>query len=466
MGLTKSTFFMTSGAFANVVDYGADPTGTDDSTAAFEAAIATGNRVYIPNGTYSVDAIALQSNTWIEGESTDGVILVANADNSSIFEVDNKGHIRLSNMTWKAGTGVTNTKGFNQVDNADYTSWAEFSNIYSWANLTIGYSGFFIFSRWDNCQDGEAGTIPGGQYHQAIKSVPAATGQGNTTNINQVIKCNFNNADDPNGAVYIEWGNMWVFRDTDFEVLSTQAVNALGIYGMEFDGCWFENIDATSVIKASNSSSPGVQGTGPVVVQNSFYNGSGNNTYFLELNGASGGVVSNLNATNVASGCLLTNASELYELYGVIARSGVGASGFTTGIVANRSYMTINNSTLVSPTISGTPNFTGTPKIVSGAINGTTPSSTGINVNQAAAGGVILLMFTYNSSTGDATSSSIYMIRCGESGDHYTAVKLGGSVGSGAPAGSDVPTFSLSSSILQIACAAAGDGSFGVIYSS
>lgn len=54
MGLTKVTYAMIDGAMVNVLDYGADPTGTDDSTAAIQAAIdaANGGTVYIPAGTY------------------------------------------------------------------------------------------------------------------------------------------------------------------------------------------------------------------------------------------------------------------------------------------------------------------------------------------------------------------------------------------------------------------------------
>lgn len=39
---------------ANVLDYGADPTGATDSTTALSAAIATGSNVYIPRGNYIV----------------------------------------------------------------------------------------------------------------------------------------------------------------------------------------------------------------------------------------------------------------------------------------------------------------------------------------------------------------------------------------------------------------------------
>jgi hypothetical protein len=52
MSLTKVTYSMIQGAPVNVLDYGADPTGVSDSTAAIDAAIASGKSVYFPAGTY------------------------------------------------------------------------------------------------------------------------------------------------------------------------------------------------------------------------------------------------------------------------------------------------------------------------------------------------------------------------------------------------------------------------------
>lgn len=52
MALTKVTFSMIDGAMVNVLDYGADQTGSTDSTAAITAALATGSSVYFPEGTY------------------------------------------------------------------------------------------------------------------------------------------------------------------------------------------------------------------------------------------------------------------------------------------------------------------------------------------------------------------------------------------------------------------------------
>jgi hypothetical protein len=63
MSLTKVSFSMINGSTTNVVDYGADPTGSNDSTVSINAALAAGTVVYIPQGTYRIDgAIIVGSN--------------------------------------------------------------------------------------------------------------------------------------------------------------------------------------------------------------------------------------------------------------------------------------------------------------------------------------------------------------------------------------------------------------------
>ena len=56
MSLTKVTYSMIDGATVNVLDFGADPTGVADSTAAFQAAVATQKIIVVPYGTYRVDS--------------------------------------------------------------------------------------------------------------------------------------------------------------------------------------------------------------------------------------------------------------------------------------------------------------------------------------------------------------------------------------------------------------------------
>ena len=74
MSLTKVSFSMITGALANVLDYGADITGTSDSSAAFTLAFATGQMVYAPAGTYRLNnpSYTVQLNSGLIGDGSRG----------------------------------------------------------------------------------------------------------------------------------------------------------------------------------------------------------------------------------------------------------------------------------------------------------------------------------------------------------------------------------------------------------
>lgn len=69
MSLTKATYSMIEGACANVLDYGAVADDATDCTAAFEAALATGRSVYVPAGTYRLNA-SIDNRTIIFGDGS------------------------------------------------------------------------------------------------------------------------------------------------------------------------------------------------------------------------------------------------------------------------------------------------------------------------------------------------------------------------------------------------------------
>jgi hypothetical protein len=73
MALTKASFSMIDGAPANVLDFGADPTGMADSSSAFAAALAASSNVYVPEGTYKA-SFQLIGNKVIEGAGNGSVI--------------------------------------------------------------------------------------------------------------------------------------------------------------------------------------------------------------------------------------------------------------------------------------------------------------------------------------------------------------------------------------------------------
>ncbi|MBT3290132.1 MAG: hypothetical protein HN380_22505, partial [Victivallales bacterium] len=60
---------------ANVLDFGADPTGEKDSTDALVQAHATGRPVHYPNGTYRFNGAQLNLNGSVTFESPAGVIV-------------------------------------------------------------------------------------------------------------------------------------------------------------------------------------------------------------------------------------------------------------------------------------------------------------------------------------------------------------------------------------------------------
>jgi hypothetical protein len=105
MALTKATYSMIEGAVANVLDFGADPTGVASSSAAFQAAIdslTNGGGVYVPQGTYLLDVtngVELNSNITLFGDNAASVIRFATQDN---LKADGKSNIVIQDIKFKS----------------------------------------------------------------------------------------------------------------------------------------------------------------------------------------------------------------------------------------------------------------------------------------------------------------------------------------------------------------------------
>ena len=84
---------MISGACVNVLDYGADPTGATDSTAAIAAAVAVGGKVYFPRGAYKCNIeITNSSGVYLCGETqgqygVEGARLIPADDTKPVIDV-------------------------------------------------------------------------------------------------------------------------------------------------------------------------------------------------------------------------------------------------------------------------------------------------------------------------------------------------------------------------------------------
>ena len=108
MSLTKVSFSMISGAPANILDYGADPTGVADSTTAIQAALDASSNVYIPSGTYKTTAaLSITGNSkFVHGDGANSVIKPYGAINA-IQVGDGINNVNLggiSNILIQAGT--------------------------------------------------------------------------------------------------------------------------------------------------------------------------------------------------------------------------------------------------------------------------------------------------------------------------------------------------------------------------
>lgn len=114
MALTKATYSMIQGAVANVLDYGADPTGVSDSLAAINLALASGaKRVYFPKGTYKTTAVINRPV---------GVCMFGDGSTASVISAAHNGIIVDTSPANLSGDG------FNSFEDIGFTNAATFNS--------------------------------------------------------------------------------------------------------------------------------------------------------------------------------------------------------------------------------------------------------------------------------------------------------------------------------------------------
>ena len=140
MSLTKATYSMIRGAPVNVLDYGADATGSTDSTAAIQLAITAGRKVIFPTGATFLVAngtnISIPANTKLVIEKGCTINTTArwtayNVNNvewqiDGIFNVTAIGVTPQPAITgWPSvanGLQIASERGFIEFGGADYTA--------------------------------------------------------------------------------------------------------------------------------------------------------------------------------------------------------------------------------------------------------------------------------------------------------------------------------------------------------
>lgn len=124
MSLTKASYSMISGAVANILDYGADPTGVADSTAAITAAIAASNCVYIPQGTFKITSLAInKTNFYMYGCGDSSVLQTTVAANIALTIGNTSSTENVTLRQFKIQGNSTNLGGIQLGTASNYVAW-------------------------------------------------------------------------------------------------------------------------------------------------------------------------------------------------------------------------------------------------------------------------------------------------------------------------------------------------------
>lgn len=341
-------------------------TGLVDQTSAFNAAHLTGKKVWAPAGVYRVSSIELDDDgCWFEGEGNPRyghTTLLVGTNGAGAFRTQDEFcfFTTIKNFRIKAATGITNARAVLQTDKTGYMAYALFENVETYKDLLISYDVYVLGSKWRDCTDGYSGTPPGGQQHQMISCVPAAFGQQNPTNLNQVVGTRvFGATSGVSAAIDVAYGGTWSFTEgCHFENMDAPAIRARGIFNGTIDDAWFENIRATNVFGLADSDAPNAQGCRAWNFSNSRLSLIGfTGTEAISLSGNAALSLSNIAATDIASGVTLLEAADsAYVKYmcNVVPISGAGAGAFLGTLPRVESSSFIGTVTGVSTTVTGT----------------------------------------------------------------------------------------------------------------
>ena len=141
MSLTKVTYSMILGAPVNILDYGADPTGVADSTAAFQAAINAGS-VVVPPGDYTMSWAAISADVIIPSNRKIEVQKGATITNTGgRFTANNVNNIEWQIDGWVKSVAMRTAASRPLVTaSADERGFIEFSEDYMAGSAASGFT--------------------------------------------------------------------------------------------------------------------------------------------------------------------------------------------------------------------------------------------------------------------------------------------------------------------------------------
>ena len=317
---------------------GADDTGATDVTAKVNTALASHKVLKFPAGTFLVSDIGAIASMHVkgagEGEASRTTLLVG-TNNAGAFLANTTASditgVKIENVVCYPAPGVTGARFIRQTSKTNYLAYPHFNGIETHQSLEKSYDIWPIFMVYEHSRDGFRNTNNpgGGQTHQVMEAIPATYGQFKQSNLNYISNCKFFRSTNLTGGFDIQFGVNWKFNSCDWEDFTGRALNIEGIHNVTFDSPWFEDVDATEVIRATISTAPVAQGSRPTVIRNGHCNMNANNTHFIVLGSASTASIDNMTFANVPSGTVLsTNNTRMKSILGTQVLSGAGSADF------------------------------------------------------------------------------------------------------------------------------------------
>lgn len=234
MSLTKATYSMIDGAVVNILDYGADPTGVADSTAAIQLAINTGDgTIFYPDGTYLVNGVVIKSNQRHLGSGA----ATLTTTGSAFTPQGNSSNVIIEDLIF-AGTG----NGIYQADSSFYSVTYQVRNCKFAKSLSE-----CLYWTPINCtiENNVFGFNLGssGATHRHLAMVGKPTGL-TAANANVIRKNYFTAAVGASESTYLFYGTGNTFSENIWESNDTRAMQINGGGVTQFDGNYFESNDS------------------------------------------------------------------------------------------------------------------------------------------------------------------------------------------------------------------------------
>jgi hypothetical protein len=267
MSLTKVSYSMINGAQVNVLDFGADPTGSTNSTAAFQAAVDSltygGGTVYVPAGTFLLDTVVFPyDNGPTNTQISTTINLIGSGMTSTILLMNNP-----LNPVIAMSRAVANFRMTGATFSDFAVKAAPSGSVGNPNHIAIDAIGFdaVIFRRIKFMSNGATGSVcmmfrtiaqPQLSYSQVFEGIVASGNVGPA----YVIKTQGNGVNLLDNTNLIQVRDCWVYANSnmvagfDLSACSLyQVVNCLlessGDYGIvcgfrgTIIGNWFESLD-------------------------------------------------------------------------------------------------------------------------------------------------------------------------------------------------------------------------------